>query len=78
MDYSENTPYDNSKCWAWQEVPVLYMAFDNNVSIKDINVSEENNENAPVYNLNGQYVGNSTKLHKAGIYIQGGKKVVVK
>lgn len=78
MDYSENTPYDNSKCWAWQEVPVLYMAFDNNVSIKDINVSEENNENAPVYNLNGQYVGNSTKLLKAGIYIQGGKKVVVK
>lgn len=78
MDYSENTPYDNSKCWAWQEVPVLYMAFDNNVSIKDINVSEENNENAPVYNLNGQYVGNSTKLLKAGIYIQGGKKIVVK
>lgn len=78
MDYSENTPYDNSKCWAWQEVPVLYMAFDKNVSIKDINVSEENNENAPVYNLNGQYVGNSTKLLKAGIYIQGGKKVVVK
>ena len=31
-----------------------------------------------VYNLNGQYVGNSTKLLKAGIYIQGGKKVVVK
>ena len=79
MDYSENTPYDNkSNCWAWQEVPVLYMAFDKNVSIKDINVSEENNENAPVYNLNGQYVGNSTKLLKAGIYIQGGKKVVVK
>ena len=78
MDYSEDTPYNNSKCWAWQEVPVLYMAFDKNVSIKDINVSEENNENAPVYNLNGQYVGNSTKLLKAGIYIQGGKKVVVK
>ncbi|WP_297007101.1 fibronectin type III domain-containing protein [Prevotella sp.] len=79
MDYSENTPYDNkSTCWAWQEIPVLYMAFDKYVGIKDINVSEENNENAPVYNLNGQYVGNSTKLLKAGIYIQGGKKVVVK
>lgn len=79
MDYSENTPYDNkSNCWAWQEIPVLYMAFDKYVGIKDINVSEENNENAPVYNLNGQYVGNSTKLLKAGIYIQGGKKVVVK
>ncbi len=79
MDYSENTPYDNkSTCWAWQEIPVLYMAFDKYVGIKDINVSEENNENAPVYNLNGQYVGNSTKLLKAGIYIQGGKKIVVK
>ena len=79
MDYSENTPYDNkSNCWAWKEIPVLYMAFDKYVGIKDINVSEENNENAPVYNLNGQYVGNSTKLLKAGIYIQGGKKVVVK
>lgn len=79
MDYSENTPYDNkSNCWAWQEIPVLYMAFDKYVGIKDINVSEENNENAPVYNLNGQYVGNSTKLLKAGIYIQGGKKIVVK
>lgn len=79
MDYSDNTPYDNkSTCWAWQEIPVLYMAFDKYVGIKDINVSEENNENAPVYNLNGQYVGNSTKLLKAGIYIQGGKKIVVK
>ena len=79
MDYSENTPYDNkSTCWAWQEIPVLYMAFDKYVGIKDINVSEENNENAPVYNLNGQYVGNSTKQLKAGIYIQGGKKIVVK
>ena len=78
MDYSENTPYSGTDCWAWSEIPVLYMAFDKNVSIKDINVSEENNENAPVYNLNGQYVGNSTKLLKAGIYIQGGKKVVVK
>ncbi len=78
MDYSENTPYSGTDCWAWSEIPVLYMAFDNNVGIKDVNVSEENKENAPVYNLNGQYVGNSTKLLKAGIYIQGGKKVVVK
>lgn len=78
MDYSENTPYSGTDCWAWSEIPVLYMAFDNNVGIKDVNVSEENKENAPVYNINGQYVGNSTKLLKAGIYIQGGKKVVVK
>lgn len=79
MHESQDIPYDGKKkCWAEDQVPVLYMAFDKYVGIKDINVSEENNENAPVYNLNGQYVGNSTKLLKAGIYIQGGKKVVVK
>ncbi len=79
MHESQDIPYDGKKkCWAEDQVPVLYMAFDKYVGIKDINVSEENNENAPVYNLNGQYVGNSTKLLKAGIYIQGGKKIVVK
>ena len=78
MHESQNTPYNGTKCWAEEQVPVLYMAFDKYVGIKDINVSEENNENAPVYNLNGQYVGNSTKMLKAGIYIQGGKKIVVK
>lgn len=78
MHESQNTPYNGTDCWAEEQVPVLYMAFDKYVGIKDINVSEENNENAPVYNLNGQYVGNSTKLLKAGIYIQGGKKIVVK
>lgn len=78
MHESQNTPYNGTNCWAEDQVPVLYMAFDKYVGIKDINVSEENNENAPVYNLNGQYVGNSTKLLKAGIYIQGGKKIVVK
>lgn len=34
--------------------------------------------NAPVYNLQGQYVGNSLRALKSGIYIQNGKKVVVK
>lgn len=39
-----------------------------------------NNEesNAPVYNLQGQCVGNSLRALKSGIYIQNGKKVVVK
>lgn len=34
--------------------------------------------NAPVYNLQGQCVGNSLRALKSGIYIQNGKKVVVK
>lgn len=34
--------------------------------------------NAPVYNLHGQYVGNSLRALKSGIYIQNGKKVAVK
>ena len=33
---------------------------------------------APVYNLHGQCVGNSLRALKSGIYIQNGKKVVVK
>ncbi|WP_278888577.1 hypothetical protein [Leyella stercorea] len=34
--------------------------------------------NAPGYNLQGQCVGNSLRALKSGIYIQNGKKVVVK
>lgn len=34
--------------------------------------------NAPVYNLQGLCVGNSLRALKSGIYIQNGKKVVVK
>ena len=34
--------------------------------------------NAPVYNLQGQCVGNSLRALKSGIYIQNDKKVVVK
>ena len=34
--------------------------------------------NAPVYNLQGQCVGNSLRALKSGIYVQNGKKVVVK
>lgn len=34
--------------------------------------------NAPVYNLQGQCVGNSLRALKSGIYIQNGKKVAVK
>lgn len=34
--------------------------------------------NTPVYNLQGQCVGNSLSTLKSGIYVQNGKKVVVK
>lgn len=34
--------------------------------------------NAPVYNLQGQCVGNSLRALKSGIYIQNGKKVAMK
>lgn len=45
-------------------------------SLGEIFDTEESN--APVYNLQGQCVGNSLSTLKSGIYIQNGKKVVVK
>lgn len=41
-------------------------------------ISDTEESNAPVYNLQGQCVGNSLRALKSGIYIQNGKKVVVK
>ena len=38
----------------------------------------EGNTTAPVYNLQGQCVGNSLRSLAPGIYVQGGKKYVVK
>lgn len=45
-------------------------------SLGEIFDTEESN--APVYNLQGQCVGNSLSTLKSGIYVQNGKKVVVK
>ena len=45
--------------------------------IDDIVVAP-NNANAPVYNIAGQRVGNNLKDVKGGIFIQNGRKVVVK
>lgn len=78
LSYSEGTPYNGSSCYPETHVPVLYMAFDNYAGISDVKNSTADNDNAPVYNLNGMYVGNSTKLLKKGVYIQNGKKIVVK
>lgn len=41
-------------------------------------IFDNEESNAPVYNLQGQCVGNSLRALKSGIYIQNGKKVVVK
>lgn len=35
-------------------------------------------ENAPIYNLNGQFVGNSLNKLSRGVYVQNGKKFIVK
>lgn len=45
-------------------------------SLGEIFDTEESN--MPVYNLQGQCVGNSLSTLKSGIYVQNGKKVVVK
>lgn len=45
-------------------------------SLGEIFNTEESN--TPVYNLQGQCVGNSLSTLKSGIYVQNGKKVVVK
>lgn len=45
-------------------------------SLGEIFDTEESN--TPVYNLQGQCVGNSLSTQKSGIYVQNGKKVVVK
>lgn len=41
-------------------------------------IFDNEESNAPVYNLQGQCVGNTLRALKSGIYIQNGKKVVVK
>lgn len=45
-------------------------------SLGEIFDTEESN--TPVYNLQGQCIGNSLSTLKSGIYVQNGKKVVVK
>ena len=47
-------------------------------AVDHIAVDAADNANAPVYNVAGQRVGNNLKSLKDGIYIQNGKKVVVK
>lgn len=46
--------------------------------IDDIVISDRINRDSKVYTISGQYVGESLDGLKKGIYIQNGKKIVVK
>lgn len=78
QSYGEGTPYNGTET-VYRECPlaVLYMAFDNYTAITDINASASQ-ANAPVFTVDGMFVGNSTKSLKKGVYVQNGKKVVIK
>lgn len=79
LAYSGTTAYAGSSLYPEDPVPVLSMAFDKYTGISNATTGVTVvSANAPVYNLNGQYVGNSTKLLRQGVYIQNGKKIVVK
>lgn len=77
LRYSENVMYSGSGLYADQKVPVLYYALENATGISSVNAAD-GQTNAPVYNISGQRVGNNLGSLKGGVYIQKGKKVVIK
>lgn len=56
----------------------LRVAIDGETTGIDAIEGFENNTPTRVYNLSGQYVGTSTANLKPGVYVSGGKKVIVK
>lgn len=70
--------------WYYEARQAKHIAVDNVRIYKDnasgINAVENTkmNTNAPVYNLNGQHVANGRNGLASGVYIQNGKKIVVK
>ena len=70
--------------WYYEARQAKHMAVDNVKIYKEdatgINGVEDTkvNANAPVYNLSGQYVANGRSGLASGVYIQNGKKIVVK
>ncbi len=50
---------------------------ENVTGIEDVNANVKPND-GKIYNISGQYVGNSFNGLKAGLYIQNGKKYIVK
>lgn len=71
--YNVITVYANGESDASNTAGVGNWTGVNNVTIDNVA-----NPNAPVYNIAGQRVGNNLKSLKGGIYIQNGKKVIVK
>ena len=55
----------------------VYSAKGGATGIKTINVNAQNTADAPIYSLNGVRMNSKNNLPK-GVYIQGGKKFVVK
>lgn len=70
--------------WYYEARQAKHIAVDNvriykeNASGISVVENSKTNTNAPVYNLNGQYVANGRKGLASGVYIQNGKKIVVK
>lgn len=59
----------------------IQLSIDNNnisTGIEGISTDATSSDSYKVYNLNGQYVGDSLDGLTSGVYIQNGKKVVVK
>ena len=69
MLISNSRYYYNTDAWDWQE----YEGSDDTAT--NIALPETGNGATPVYNLSGQKVNTSGK---DGLYIVGGKKVIVK
>lgn len=61
------------------ELHKLMAYIENQMVVNGIEIMMgEDAENGKIYNLNGQYVGNSLNNLKKGVYIRNGKKVMVK
>ena len=66
-------PYYSSTKWLWEE----YEGYDEETGIVQP-ATATTDANEPVYTLSGQKVSNGSLKGKKGVYIVGGKKVVVK
>lgn len=55
----------------------IVLTYSDNTGVAQLEI-DTNNVNGKVYNLEGQYMGNDTKVLSKGIYIVNGKKIVIK
>ena len=61
----------------WSGFGKIVALTEEETGLEDVDASESNVNNAPVYNLRGMKMQNTDNLPK-GIYIKGGKKYLVK